>query len=265
MVELGPNTWGASTGSGAGSESQNPPYRSQVRFGIFVLLLVPWIICAALVCAANLGIIYATRSDALWATHSQRAFDAVPFETLDDSSTITLRRTMCFGRCPAYDLKIFGSGRVEYVGRNYVCAFGAQTAGADAREVSRLVQAMIATGYLGYAWNPGVLWTDSPTAITSLSHRGQSFEISHYHGDRGAPEWLHAMEEEIDRVAGAARWLPTHDKNWQAQCMSPDGQLRDVTVGEPPPEPRPDALRSIEPAIEVPRILPIAVPVFSRL
>jgi hypothetical protein len=67
---------------------------------------------------------------------------------------------------------------------------------------------MIATGYFGYSWQQGSYVTDNPTVVTALQHRGRSFEIRHYHGDQGAPEWLRAMEDEIDRVAGTSRWLP---------------------------------------------------------
>jgi hypothetical protein len=76
---------------------------------------------------------------------------------------------MCLGECPMYKVKIFGSGRVEYVGEHFVCAFGARAATTDPREV-RLVEAMVATGFFGYEWKSGLWWTDSPTVYSTLRH-----------------------------------------------------------------------------------------------
>jgi hypothetical protein len=216
----------------ADHETADPPYISQLHFPAYALILTPIAIWLAFVYAIDAGIVHATRSDELWAINSQRSVDDGSTALLDDSTAISLRRTMCFGWCPAYSLKIFGSGRVEYIGESYVCAFGSREARADAREVRRLVRAMIASGYFGYSWRPGNFATDSSTAITSLQHQGQSFEIRHYYGDSGAPKWLRAMEGEIDRVAGAAQWLPRQSEDWRLLCPTPEDGSRDVTMDE---------------------------------
>lgn len=216
----------------ADSEGVGPPYIFQVSFPAYVLALAPLALVFALAYALEVGIIHPTRSDELWAIHSRRAIDTGSAELLDDSTVVSLRRTMCFGWCPSYSLKVFGSGRVEYVGKRFVCAYGPREGKADPREVSRLVKAMIAAGYFGYSWREGNFATDNPTAVTSLQHQGQSFEISHYYGDQGAPKWLRAMEDEIDRVAATAQWLPSHDKDWRAQCPTVDGGLRNLTMDE---------------------------------
>jgi Domain of unknown function (DUF6438) len=154
-------------------------------------------------------------------------------EPLDDSTVISLTRTVCFGSCPEYDLRIFGSGKVEYEGRHYVCAFGPHTATVDPRLVRRLVDAMVAREFFGLEWKQGRTWTDQPTVTSALQYGGRSYSVEHYHGDEGAPRWLREMEDEIDQVAGTARWLPATDENGsRSLCADPAGSLRDVSIVE---------------------------------
>jgi hypothetical protein len=63
------------------------------------------------------------------------------------------------------------------------------------------------------------------------------------------------MEDEIDRVAGTARWLPresrTQEHGWRLLCPNPEGGTRHVTMNRPLEE----GLRIIiHPVIEPPRI-----------
>ena len=202
--------------------------RLSVVAAVFALLLSG----LALVRAIESELLPATQAERLWAAYSKESLhDAV----LDDSTLITLRRTACLGGCPAYSLTLHGSGKVEYVGTNYVCEFGARTAHADPREVKRLVDAIIAMGYVGHSWEPGIPWTDAPTVTSSIRHAGSSFEIVHYHGDPGAPSWLSKMEDEIDRVAGAQQWLPVPNVDGSRnQCRTLDGMASEAT-DEPAP------------------------------
>jgi hypothetical protein len=133
---------------------------SELRFGRFAAILLSVLI--AMTCLLATGIYWPNRADKLWALVSRKALPE-HVEPLDDSTVISLTRTTCFGWCPEYTVRIFGSGRVEYVGTAYVCTFGAQAATADAREVRRLVEAMIGTGFFDYAWKEGPFRTDNPT------------------------------------------------------------------------------------------------------
>jgi hypothetical protein len=213
-------------------DGEDPPYISGLRFGLFVLVLAPLGLWLALVCAVEEGVLFPSRADEAWFVASRRPL-AENGAALDDSSMIFLERRMCFGWCPDYTLRLHGSGRVEYVGRHFVCDFGERESTADTLEVRRLVEAMLTAGFIGLAWNPGALMTDHETVVTTLHHDGRAFRVSHYHGDPGAPRWLSSMEEEIDRVAGSARWLPITGEDWRLYCKSAEGQLRPVSMGGP--------------------------------
>ncbi len=217
-------------------DDDNQSYISSLRFGAFALVLAPFCLWLALVCAVEGGVLFPSRADEAWFVAISRPL--VQHDgALDDSSVISLERTMCFGWCPDYTLRLHGSGRVEYVGRHFVCDFGQREAAADTQEVRRLVEAMLTAGFIGLTWKPGALMTDLETVVTTLHHDGRTFRVRHYHGDPGAPQWLSSMEEEIDRVAGSARWLPITGEDWRLYCKSADGQLRPVSM-EGPDRPR---------------------------
>jgi hypothetical protein len=210
----------------SGDDQYDLPYISSVR-----LVYVPMLAAVLLVTGylIDTGLYHPTREDELWAMHSRAAL--LDDQPLDDSTVLSLHRVAgdCF-LCPQYSVRVFGSGRVEYVGDMYVCAFGRRESVADAREVRRLVEAMTASGYFGFSWRHGLWGLDAPSATTALRHAGQSYRLYHYLGDHGAPRWLRAMEKEIDRVAGTARWLPTPSTYL---CRDPGGRMWQVTMREP--------------------------------
>lgn len=216
----------------APGENDDLSYASEVGFGRYALILLSVLLTMG--CVLEIGVYHPDRADRLWALVSRKPMPehSTP---LDDSTVISLTRTTCFGYCPEYVVRIFGSGRVEYRGSTYVCIFGAQTANADPREVRRLVEAMIGTGFFGYTWTRGSYWTDNPTVTSVLTHGGQSYALGHYHGDERSPKWLFDMENEIDRVAGTAQWLPRYGEHtgWRFLCPTPDGGTRDATWRAP--------------------------------
>jgi hypothetical protein len=200
-------------------EHAESPFIHEVSYGTLVWLLSPFALLLLVCLSVDVGLVYRTPADLLWATLSHRSTAEGAFPTLTDSTVITLRRSMCMGMCPDYTLKLTGTGKVEYEGRAFVCAFGAQTATAEPVEVSRLVQAMVDMGYFGYSWPKGSWTSDNPTVTSSLTHEGRSYEIKHYHGDGGAPGWLSRLEDEIDRVAGTQRWRPVLGNDRKASCL----------------------------------------------
>lgn len=129
---------------------------------------------------------------------------------------ITLERTTCFGTCPAYTLSIYEDGTVVYEGRQFVKRKGKarsriSKAALDelVREFDRINYFSLDDDYTGAQKNCKELWTDNPTATTSLNWNGKSKVIRHYHGCRGSSvlEQLTALEDKIDEVANTKRWI----------------------------------------------------------
>lgn len=141
---------------------------------------------------------------------------------LDDSTVITLERGPCFGHCPEYTVTLYGSGRIEFDGRRYVCEMGHHSARAPTYEVRRLVAQMLEAGYFELDWTAGPLATNASTVTSSLRHAGQTRQIEHYLGDEGAPRLLKFLEDRIDAVAGTWRWLPEYEDNIRV-CRLEDG------------------------------------------
>ncbi len=121
---------------------------------------------------------------------------------------IMLERTACFGACPVYSLTIFGNGSVVYEGKEHVRIKGTRETTISTEAVSQLVAEFEKAGY--FSMNDsytafGV--TDMPYANTSILIGGRTKSITHYHGDRSAPQQLTDIEDRIDEIVNSAQWI----------------------------------------------------------
>ena len=174
--------------------------------------------------AGDADVIPESRADLRW-SWLRRSPAGEPAVTVHDDSFVSLRRTGCFGECPIYRVTVFGSGRVEYVGRHYVCAIGPRTAVIDRRAASKLISDLETAGYFEIDWQPGNSWTDDSSAITRLSTPRMARTILDYHGDEGVPGLMRRFEDAIDEVAGTDRWMPQY-QHARGICIAEDGTRR---------------------------------------
>ena len=130
------------------------------------------------------------------------------------SPAITLERTPCFGGCPVYTISVSPSGLVTYEGRAHVRQLGTATAQIPKQRVDALLVELERAGYFGFAnryalSEPacGRYVTDLPGAISSATLGGRTKRIEHDHGCGSAPEALAVLEQRIDEVLGADRWV----------------------------------------------------------
>jgi uncharacterized protein DUF6438/ankyrin repeat protein len=141
---------------------------------------------------------------------------------------ITLRRTWCLGTCPIYLLQIFRDGRLHYNGEEFVAVIGSQEAQISPAAVERLVESFVKSGYFALNdvyethQNPDgttTVFSDLPTTYTSLRVGSRARSVKDY---AFAPEKLHMLELEIDRVANTHRWIHGNDdlKDWE--MVAPD-------------------------------------------
>ncbi len=120
------------------------------------------------------------------------------------SALITLERTVCFGKCPAYTLQIEGNGKVSYNGGAYVQVRGPQTSQIEPKAVQALVDEFFKIDYFALQDTFTEPISDMPTTITSISIDGRKKEVYDYYG---APSSLKALEAKIDEVANSAQWV----------------------------------------------------------
>jgi hypothetical protein len=133
----------------------------------------------------------------------------VPFPEIKDRASIkiTLRRTSCFGACPAYRVEVNGDGTVVF-----------QWEGGRDTEVHRgaiseksffvlLHMFEMADFYsLRDSYRLGV--TDLPTCFTSIEIDGHRKQVEDYAGRQvGMPLAVSELEDTIDQLSGAAFWV----------------------------------------------------------
>ena len=135
---------------------------------------------------------------------------------VDPDTLITLRRSECFGVCPAYSLSVSGEGTVSYVGTSYVKVQGVASSQVSVSQVQELVNEMWDAGYFDMVepspCNSSI--TDAPSVITSLRLGPQTHRVEHYRGNPCSPRSLTTIEDRIDEVTGSDRWL---------RCDTPTG------------------------------------------
>lgn len=121
---------------------------------------------------------------------------------------ITLTRGVCFGFCPAYRVSINEDGEVVYHGERFVNVRGEQRAQIPRADVERLLERFEAVGFEELRDEYRAHVTDLPTYTITLERNGQTKRVLDYGGiSAGMPRAVRELQDEIDRVAGTARWV----------------------------------------------------------
>jgi len=148
----------------------------------------------------------ADRLDQLWLT-SQQPNHKPQQSTLTDTTVVDLQRGQCYGRCPAYEVKINGSGRVEFHGVAFVCEKNPPQTKIDPLLVQQLIDGLNNISFFNIPNYTSYDVTDNPFASITLNMDGPSHKVEHYFGDRKAPRLLNMIEERIDEIAGTSKWI----------------------------------------------------------
>lgn len=125
-------------------------------------------------------------------------------QALDEITEISLRRTPCFGECPVYQVTIWGDGRFNYVGEQYVEHQGEYSGQVNRWSLDKLAQLIKEVGFMDLGESYAVLLTCQPTVYTAVVMNGVKKEISNY--GSGGPAVLWAIEELIDKLLSEAEW-----------------------------------------------------------
>jgi hypothetical protein len=138
------------------------------------------------------------------------------------ADSIVLERSMCFGTCPAYRLRLSDSGEVRFESRN---------PGDEGRRAVDTVTAATFPALISKATSIGFFKlpseiaadsvlchnraTDHPTVIVTVFGKPQTKRVEDYHGCFETVEHetlpaitrLRAFEVEIDSALGSSRWV----------------------------------------------------------
>jgi hypothetical protein len=117
---------------------------------------------------------------------------------------ITLERTRCYGKCPAYKVTLRADGTVTYVGEAHVERIGTHEGVVGRNTFRRLAALLEAAKYFDLKDNYETRVTDQASAITSAVRDGRRKTITNY-ADAGPVE-LWGIESAIDGVVGRTVW-----------------------------------------------------------
>ena len=134
----------------------------------------------------------------------------VPFPEEWDAKTtsVGLKRTVCFGNCPDYEVTVSGDGTVRYTGNRAVTIPGGHVAHISVDAARQLVLDFKKADFLSARGEYRGNWTDNPTQTLTLTVGGRTKTVVDYVGtDAGLPLAIRNLEAEVDEVAGTKRWV----------------------------------------------------------
>ena len=124
------------------------------------------------------------------------------------TSEVTLRRTNCLGTCPAYAVRISGTGDVTFDGGYFVSVPDLLTYRIPQAEVAALVAAAADDDIWSVKDTYESEATDQPTYIVTITVGGQTKTIRDYAGPWvGMPSAVTRFENLIDTTAGTEDWI----------------------------------------------------------
>jgi hypothetical protein len=142
----------------------------------------------------------------------------LPERTVPKDVKISLERSTCFGSCPDYKLTITADGTVTFEGREFVEVKRAKKSISQEKlfqliaEFEKAKYFTLNDRYQSHSDGCVTVWTDSPTAVTSIAIGGKSKMITHYYGceDEGMrifPKALTELEAKIDEIVDSEEWV----------------------------------------------------------
>ena len=145
-----------------------------------------------------------------------------PPQTAAPIDSLVLERTVCFGFCPAYRLRINSTEEIRFESRNRGDSTNVAVDTAARGTYASLISKARAAGF--YELPPEIrkdsvlchnFATDHPTAITTIFNSQSTRQVVDYHGCFETVEHevlppiqkLRAFENEIDSTLRSSRWV----------------------------------------------------------
>lgn len=129
---------------------------------------------------------------------------------------IKLTKTACFGTCPAFDLTLYGDGRVLFHGSRYTKQTGQQITQFSTGRFMEALAALDMRGFRDldarYDRETCKIWaTDHPTVIIEIRAPGVTKSVTWYRGCRGVDDRakLERIVDELDRILSVDRFTGT--------------------------------------------------------
>ena len=132
---------------------------------------------------------------------SKKGLDASTVK--NNGLVISMKKTICYGTCPAYEIKIYDNLKVSLKGEKYLDLIGSFEAKISKSRLSELSQMFSEANFFEFENKYYKAFSDLPTTYILFSQDGQSKEIMDYYG---APEVLKKLEEEVAMLLDELDW-----------------------------------------------------------
>jgi len=120
-----------------------------------------------------------------------------------DYIVFTFRKTECKGKCPAYYIEIYKSGKIIFEGTKNVSKIGKYNKQIAKKEVENLISEFEKANFFSFENEYTSLITDLPTTYLSFTNNGKTKQIRDYHG---SPKELKDLEDKIETFANGDNW-----------------------------------------------------------
>ncbi|MBL4652612.1 MAG: hypothetical protein JKY53_07065 [Flavobacteriales bacterium] len=131
-------------------------------------------------------------------------------ENYPDSLVALLKRTSCYGKCPVYTLKIYASGYVTYMGKNFTDKEGMHSGKISRENISRILKKAEEIKFFEFnnIYDSNV--TDLPATYIYVNTNGTKKQIINRHG---GPKELKEFAAYIDELVKGLKWKKIDSSN----------------------------------------------------
>ncbi len=128
-----------------------------------------------------------------------------------------LKRSACYGSCPAYSVEVNGNGEVEFNGESNVLVTGRHRGSISKQLVRDLVTYFERADYFSLKDEYAASVTDLPTYTTCIEFDGRKKSVKDYGGASvGMPRSVQDLERAIDEFTGTEKWVKGNDQTGPA-------------------------------------------------
>ncbi len=135
------------------------------------------------------------QKQAVASTEAPKAITSEKSAQEKDQVVLKLKKTPCFGQCPIFEAEIYASGKVSYIGKNFVDNIGTFEGKMDKQLVADLVNDAVNAGFFDLEDDYPSKATDFPSRYITVTHNGKTKTVR---CEAGGPEGFNTIEKLLD-------------------------------------------------------------------
>ena len=152
------------------------------------------------------SIIYVTLAIAFISCNTTKKMgitDAAAPTVADKTIVISMKKTMCYGQCPVYEIEIYNDHTAKYIGEKNVDNVGEFIATLPEERYNTILQQFKNASFFEFEKEYRAAVSDLPTTYLFFSYEGKSKKVMDYYG---APKSLKALEKMVVELVNELKW-----------------------------------------------------------